>query len=133
MKALKIIYIVIVSYCALQLLLFSLMPFVGPLGIYYFMRDGLFTAQDGFNVIPTNEIYYPNNIYVRNLALFNRICTIGYFSSLLAVCLSLALRKIKPINRYKTGFIFFIFSLMFAYGGYAIWRHYVGVYIEGKH
>ena len=132
MKYLKIVYIISISLCAFQLLLFLVMPFGGPLGIFHLMEDGMFSAQSGFTVIPTNEMYYPNNIYVPYLGLFNRICTIGYFMSLVGACLSLALIKFRPINKYKIGIIFFILAVIFVYVGQAIWRYYVGVYIENR-
>lgn len=81
MKYLKMLYIINVSLCSFQLLLFLVMPFGGPLSIFHLMKDGMFSAQSGFRVIPTNEMYYPNNIYVQYLGLFNRICTTGYFIS----------------------------------------------------
>jgi len=132
MKYLKMVYIISVSLCAFQLLLFLVMPFGGPLGIFHLMKDGMFSAQSGFRVIPTNEMYYPNNIYVQYLGLFNRICTIGYFMSLVSACLSLALIKFKPISKYKMGIIFFILAVIFVYVGQAVWRYYVGVYIENR-
>lgn len=129
-KILKIVYIICVSLCALQLFIFLVMPFGGPLGIFNLIERGMFSAQSGSMVIPTDEMYYPNNMHVKNLALFNRICTIGYFSSLVGACLSLALFKLKPMSKYKMGIICFVLAIIFVYVGKAVWRYYVGVYIE---
>jgi len=59
MKTLRIIYLIAVSICALELLVFLLSPFVGPLGIFYLMKTGMFTEQKGVQVISVNAIYYP--------------------------------------------------------------------------
>lgn len=129
MKTLRIIYIIAVSICTIELLVFLFSPFGGLLGILNLIETGMFTAQKGDQVIYINSIYYPGNDYVRNLEILNRTCTIGYFLSLLGGCLSLLLHRLNKKIQYKIGIALFASSLVFSLLGGALWRFLVHNYI----
>lgn len=128
MKTLKIIYIIAVSICAFELLLFLISPFGGPLTIINMMKNGMFSAQEGNRVVPINSMYNPGDKHIRYLEITNSIFTSGYFLSLVGSCVSILLCRLNEKTKYKIGICFFIGSLLFSFGGGAIWRHLVKIW-----
>lgn len=129
MKLLKLIFIVSVTLCAAQLLIFLISPYGGPLGIINIIKRGMFTAYKGYMVISTDEMYFPGNNPVKYIGWFNRICALGYFISLIGGCLSIFMFKRNLKKRYWLGICFILSAATFYFGGSLIWRLLVDTYI----
>jgi hypothetical protein len=129
MKTSRIIYIISVSICALELLMFLCSPFGGPLTIINLMKNGLFSAQEGYRVIPIRSMYSPGDKHIRYLEIMNSAFTSCYFLSLMGSCLSLLLLKLNKKTKYKIGIILFTSSLLFSFIGGAILHYLVRIWL----
>jgi hypothetical protein len=129
MKILKVIYIISVSICALELFLFLCSPFGGPITIINLMKNGFFSAQEGYRVIPIRSMYSPGDKHIRYLEIMNSAFTSGYFLSLMGSCLSLLPFKINKKTKYKIGIILFTSSLLFSFIGGALWHYLVRIWL----
>ncbi|KLT64766.1 hypothetical protein AB669_13565 [Pedobacter sp. BMA] len=103
-------------------------PFGGPLGIISLIQSGMFTAYRGYQLIPLDELYYPGNQHIKNLALINRIFTTGYFLFLLLGCMCPLLIKANKLLKYRLGICFFILALVCSFVGKIIWNFFVNQY-----
>lgn len=131
MRQLKIIYTISVTICAIELLLLLISPFGGPLSIIYMMKNGIFSLQRGYSIISINSIYNPIDKHLLYLEIMNSTFTSGYFLSLIGSSISLLLYRLNKKTKYKIGICFFIASLLFSFGGGAIWRYLAQVWIIG--
>lgn len=119
MKVLKIIYVVALSICAIQLFQFLF----GSNGIFYSFKDALFTpAKDG-RIISISSHYNFDSNYVKVLKLLSKLNTIGYFISLIGTCVSPSFYKMDRKTKYIIGISFFIASLVFSLITGPIWVH----------
>jgi len=109
MKTLKIIYIIALSSCAIELLLLLF----GPNGIFYQIKEAMFTPVEEGQLISISAVYSVDNNDVRMLKFLNKVNTIGYFFSLTGAYLSLLLNKLDRKTKYIIGIAFFVASLIF--------------------
>ena len=133
MKILKTLYYISVGVCLIQLLIYLLSPFGGPMSIINSIKDGLYEvtvkATSGYQVISLDYPPYSNNPNTKNLQLLNRFIACIYFASLVFCCLTPLFYKINIKTKYKTGIICGIISLVVFLVGGLIWRYFVKIYL----
>ncbi len=123
MKGLKIIYLVALSICAIQLIHFLF----GSHGIFYSSKDAMFTPVKDGRIISISAHYTADSNYVRLLKLLNKLNTIGYFLSLIGACVSPLFYKLDRKTKYIIGIASFVASLTFYFIGGHIWRHLIQI------
>lgn len=110
MKSLEVIYIIALSICAIQLLLFLF----GPNGIFYSIKDTVFKPTKGNHTFTISSIYNVDNNYIRILKMLIKFNTFGYFLSLIGACLSPLFYKLDRRKKYIICIGFFVASLIFS-------------------
>jgi hypothetical protein len=118
-KNLKVIYIIALSICAIELLLF----FFGSNDIFYSIKDILFKQIKGNQTITISAIYNVDNNYNKILKMMIKVNTFAYFLSLIGGCLSSLFYKLDRRKKYIIGIGFFVASLIFSLITGPIWNH----------
>lgn len=119
MKILRIIYIIALSSCAIELLLL-LFAFDG---LFYQIKNAMFKPLKQGQGISISAVYSVDNNDVRILKLLNKVNTIGYFFSLLGAYSSLLFHRLDRKTKYIMGISFFVASLIFSLITGPIWRY----------
>jgi hypothetical protein len=119
MKILKIMYIIALSSCAIELLLLLF----GSDGIFYQIKELMFKPIKEGQVISISAVYSVDNNAVRMLKFLNKVNTLCYFLSLIGAYSSLLLHKLDRKTKYIIGISFFVASLIFSLITGPIWNH----------
>jgi len=123
MKILRIIYIIALSICAIELLL---LLFASD-GIFYRIKEVIFKPVKEGHEISISAVYSVDNNDVRMLKFLNKVNTIGYFFSLIGAFSSLLMYKLDRKTKYIIGISFFLASLIFSLITGPIWRHLIEI------
>jgi hypothetical protein len=123
MKILRVIYIIALSSCAIELLL---LLFASD-GIFYQIKEAMFKPVKEGHEISISAVYSVDNNDIRMLKFLNKVNTIGYFFSLIGAYSSLLFHKLDRKTKYIIGISFFVASLIFSLVTGPIWRHLIQI------